>query len=60
MELSGREAARWSSTVENLMLILVFILIVALGVSLGLWFAHHITFDVDYSRGANASLPQAA
>jgi hypothetical protein len=52
---------------ENLMLVLCFILIVALGVSLGLWFAHHITFDVDYNGapalggyGPNASLSQAA
>ncbi len=44
------------------MLVLCFILIVALGVALGLWFSHHIAVDVDYRYGdfgPLANLPQA-
>ena len=46
------------------MLIVAFILIVALGTALGLWFARHISFQVEYEdRGGGmprTTLPEAA
>ena len=44
---------------ENFLLILAYILITALGVSLGLWFAQHIDIDVrEHGGGGNNYLPQ--